>query len=53
MVVPEDAARFAATLRHARVARLPGGGHDLHRAFPEAFLALVVPFLDYPERYVE
>ncbi len=45
MVHPEDVARFAATVAGARVARVPGAGHSVHRDYPEAFLAVVVPFL--------
>ena len=44
MVVPEDAARFAATVPHARVERVPGAGHSIHRDRTEAFLDRVMPF---------
>lgn len=52
MVVPDDAARLAATLPHARTERIPGGGHNLHRDHSAAFLALVMPFLTDPEQAV-
>ncbi len=45
-VVPEDAVRFAATLPNARLARVPGAGHSIHRDHPEAFLERVIPFLE-------
>jgi pimeloyl-ACP methyl ester carboxylesterase len=45
MVVPADAARLAATLPDARLARVPGAGHGIHRDNTVAFLAAVVPFL--------
>ena len=45
MVVPADAARLAATLPNARLARVPGAGHGIHRDNTDAFLAAVVPFL--------
>jgi pimeloyl-ACP methyl ester carboxylesterase len=45
MVVPEDAARLAAMLPNARLVRVPGAGHGIHRDSTEAFLAAVVPFL--------
>ena len=46
MVVPEDAARFATTVPTARVERVPGAGHNIHRYQTEAFLERVVPFLE-------
>lgn len=46
MVVPNDAARLAATLPNARLARVPGAGHGIHRERTEAFLAAVLPFLE-------
>ena len=46
MVVPDDAARLAALLPDARLARVPGAGHGIHRDRTEAFLAAVVPFLE-------
>ncbi len=45
MVVPEDADRFADTVPQSHVVRIPGAGHSIHRDFPDAFLAAVVPFL--------
>lgn len=45
MVSRADADRFAETLPNAAVARLPGGGHSLHREQSNAFLALLMPFL--------
>ena len=45
MVVHADAARFAAQVPHARLVRIPGGGHSLHRDATAAFLAAVLPFL--------
>lgn len=45
MVVPADAVRLAATLPNARLTRVPGAGHGIHRDNTEAFLAAVVPFL--------
>jgi pimeloyl-ACP methyl ester carboxylesterase len=50
MVLPGDAARFAETLPTARVIRLPGAGHNIHRDDTERFLAAALPFLrDPPE----
>ena len=46
MVVPEDAARFAMTVPKARVERIPGAGHSIHRYQTDAFLERVVPFLE-------
>jgi len=46
MVVPEDAARFAATVPKAQVERVPGAGHSIHRYQTAAFLERVVPFLE-------
>lgn len=45
LVVPADAACFGATLPNARVVRIPGGTHSLHRDNTQAFLDVVVPFL--------
>ena len=45
MVVPTDAARFAELVPQARVVRIPGGGHSLHRDATDAFLTAVLPFL--------
>lgn len=45
MVVPADAAAFEARLPNARVARIPGAGHALHRTHTDAFIALTLPFL--------
>ncbi len=50
MVVPEDAERLVATLPHARIARVPGSGHNLHRDHSAAFLSLLVPFLTDPNQ---
>jgi pimeloyl-ACP methyl ester carboxylesterase len=44
-VVPADAERLVATVPDARLVRIPGGSHSLHRDQTEAFLAAVVPFL--------
>ena len=46
MVAPADAARLAATLPNARLVRIPGAGHGIHRDRPDDFLAAVVPFLE-------
>ncbi|MDQ3514484.1 MAG: alpha/beta hydrolase [Chloroflexota bacterium] len=45
MVVPADAARFATTLPAARIIRVAGAGHSIHRERPDALLAAVIPFL--------
>ena len=45
MLLPQDAARVAAVLPRARLVRIPGGGHNLHRDATGAFLEAVVPFL--------
>lgn len=45
MVVPADAEAFATRLPNARVARIPGAGHALHRTHTDAFAALAIPFL--------
>ncbi len=45
MVLPEDAARFSQTVPQSKVVRIPGAGHSIHRDFPDAFLAAVLPFL--------
>lgn len=45
MVVPADADAFAERLPNARVARIPGAGHALHRTHTSEFAAAVLPFL--------
>ena len=45
MVDSGDAERFAATLPAARIVRVAGAGHSLHRERPDALLAAVLPFL--------
>lgn len=45
MVMPEDVSRFAHTVPQSQVVRIPGAGHSIHRDFPDAFLAAVLPFL--------
>lgn len=45
MVVPVDAAGFAARLPNANIARIPRGGHTLHREHQDEFLAAALPFL--------
>lgn len=45
MVVPADADAFEARLPNARVARIPGAGHALHRTHTPEFAAAVLPFL--------
>jgi pimeloyl-ACP methyl ester carboxylesterase len=45
MLLPPDAARFTALLPRARLVRIPGGSHNLHRDSTEPFLDAVVPFL--------
>ncbi|ROR35040.1 alpha/beta fold hydrolase [Inmirania thermothiophila] len=44
-VRPEHEARIRALFPQARIARIEGAGHWLHAERPEAFLALVEPFL--------
>lgn len=46
MVHPDDATRLAVTVPNARVVRIPGASHSLHRDRPRAFLDAVVPFLE-------
>lgn len=46
MVVPADAHRLASTLPRARIAHIPGAGHTLHRDQSDAFLTMVLPFLE-------
>lgn len=45
MLVPEDAATLTTMLPRARLVCIPGTGHNIHRDFPAAFLAAVIPFL--------
>jgi len=45
LVHPSDAEAFARRLPNARVARIPGAGHGLHRTHAAEFAALAVPFL--------
>lgn len=45
MVVLADADAFARRLPNARTARIPGGGHTLHRERRDDFLAAALPFL--------
>lgn len=45
MVVPADAEKFAERLPNARMVRVPGAGHALHRTHTDAFMALAIPFL--------
>lgn len=48
MVVPADAERFAAIVPNARLVRVPGVGHNVHRDAAEPFLDTIVPFLLSP-----
>lgn len=45
MTLADDAARLAEVVPGARIADVPGAGHNLHRERPDRFLAAVVPFL--------
>jgi len=45
MVHPEDLAELPRRVPQARIIRIPGGGHTLHRSQRDAFLAAVLPFL--------
>lgn len=45
MVHPDDAAAFEERLPNARVARIPGSGHPLHRTHTREFAAFALPFL--------
>lgn len=45
LVAAADAEHFAAAAPSAEVVRIAGAGHTIHRDHSEAFLALVVPFL--------
>ena len=45
MVVPSDADSLERRLPNARVARIPGTGHALHRTHTREFAAAVLPFL--------
>lgn len=45
MVVPAEAERFAIAVPRARLIRLAGAGHNLHRDATDVFLDAVVPFL--------
>jgi pimeloyl-ACP methyl ester carboxylesterase len=46
MVGAEDAARFARLMPRAWTAHIACAGHNLHRDASDAFLAVVVPFLE-------
>ena len=46
MVAPGDAERFAEIVPRGRAIQLPGAGHSLHRDASEAFLEVVIPFLE-------
>jgi pimeloyl-ACP methyl ester carboxylesterase len=45
MVSAADAEHFATMVPRGETARVAGAGHSVHRAQPDAFLALAVPFL--------
>jgi pimeloyl-ACP methyl ester carboxylesterase len=45
MVHPEDIDELPRRLPQAQTARIPGGGHTLHRSQRDAFLAAALPFL--------
>ena len=46
LVPPDDVRRFSRTVPNGRTARIAQGTHWLHRDRPDAFLRLVVPFLE-------
>lgn len=45
MTAAADAARLVAVAPGARLAEIPGAGHNLHREQPERFVEAIVPFL--------